>query len=138
MGLAMPLRAELYVEQASRWPSKGKHILAHYAAETIVVYQAYRSSIGEDASNNGAFAVDFFLLTNELDQAEFLVDDVSIWMGYKGRSRDHPWPSLASSLLRQPTCSRDCFKLGSIRSSHQRRMQSQSPVPTCDCSGIPI
>ena len=80
----------------------------------------------------------FFLLTHELDQAEFLVDDVSIWMGYKGRSRDHPWPSLASSLLRQPTCSRDCFKLGSIRPSHQRRMQSQSPVPTCDCSGIPI
>src|SRR5215813_9677899 len=59
MGLAMPLRAELYVEQASRWPSKGKHILAHYAAETIVVYQAYRSSIGEYASKNGAFGGDF-------------------------------------------------------------------------------
>ena len=55
----MPLRAELYVEQASRWPSKGKHILAHYAAETIVVYQAYRSSIGEYASKNGAFGGDF-------------------------------------------------------------------------------
>jgi len=55
----MTLPAEPYVEQAARWPSKGKHILAHYDADTIVVYQAYRPSIGKYAIQNDAFGGDF-------------------------------------------------------------------------------
>ena len=42
----MQLATERYIKQAEQWPSQGKHILAHYDAETIVVYQAYRPSIG--------------------------------------------------------------------------------------------
>ena len=55
----MTLPAELYVQQASQWPSQGKHILAHYNADTIVVYQAYRPSIGKYAIENRAFGGDF-------------------------------------------------------------------------------
>jgi len=55
----MTLPAELYVQQASQWPSHGKHILAHYNADTIVVYQAYRPSIGKYAIENRAFGGDF-------------------------------------------------------------------------------
>jgi Domain of unknown function (DUF4291) len=55
MRLPMTIPAELYLEQAPQWPSEGKHILAHYDADTLVVYQAYRPSIGEYAIKNGAF-----------------------------------------------------------------------------------
>jgi Domain of unknown function (DUF4291) len=59
MRLPMTIPAELYLEQAPQWPSEGKHILAHYDADTLVVYQAYRPSIGEYAIKNGAFGGDF-------------------------------------------------------------------------------
>ena len=41
------LTTEKYVYQCSVWPSTGRHILAQYDAESVVVYQAYRRSIGE-------------------------------------------------------------------------------------------
>lgn len=49
----MNLRTELYETQLQRWPKVGKHILAHYDEESIVVYQAYRPSIGRYAIENG-------------------------------------------------------------------------------------
>jgi hypothetical protein len=121
----MPLPAELYVEQASRWPSKGKHILAHYAAETIVVYQAYRPSIGEYASKNGAFGGDFSYSRMSWIKPNFL------WMMFRcGWGTKEGQEIILGLRLRRPffdsPCSRDCFKLGSIRSSHQRRMESRS------------
>ncbi len=39
-----------YAAQAARWPSAGRHILAQFDAETIVVYQAYRPSIARHAA----------------------------------------------------------------------------------------
>ncbi|WP_437675947.1 DUF4291 domain-containing protein [Sorangium sp. So ce131] len=38
-----------YAEQAARWPAAGRHILAQFDAETVVVYQAYRPSIARHA-----------------------------------------------------------------------------------------
>ncbi|WP_104986685.1 DUF4291 domain-containing protein [Sorangium cellulosum] len=38
-----------YAEQAARWPGAGRHILAQFDAETVVVYQAYRPSIARHA-----------------------------------------------------------------------------------------
>jgi hypothetical protein len=55
----MRLPTELYIQQACRWPAEGRHILAHYNAETIVVYQAYRPSIGEYAIKHGVFGGEF-------------------------------------------------------------------------------
>jgi hypothetical protein len=37
----MMLVTEPYARQVARWPRAGRHILAHFADETIVVYQAY-------------------------------------------------------------------------------------------------
>ncbi|MGK3988815.1 DUF4291 domain-containing protein [Sorangium sp. So ce136] len=39
-----------YAAQASRWPAAGRHILAQFDAETVVVYQAYRRSIARHAA----------------------------------------------------------------------------------------
>lgn len=35
-----------YLEQRASWPDAGRHILAHYDEDSIIVYQAYRPSIG--------------------------------------------------------------------------------------------
>ena len=55
----MALVTELYPEQVKVWPKEGRHILAQYDEDTIVVYQAYRPSIGRYAAEHGAFGGDF-------------------------------------------------------------------------------
>jgi hypothetical protein len=40
------LRMERYVDQTARWPRVGRHVLAQYDDDHIVVYQAYRPEIG--------------------------------------------------------------------------------------------
>lgn len=47
------LTLESYAAQEARWPAQGKHILAQHDADTVVVYQAYRSSIGAAAAADG-------------------------------------------------------------------------------------
>jgi hypothetical protein len=49
------LTTEPYSIQSARWPKSGKHILAQYDDETIVVYQAYNPAIGRLAAANGRF-----------------------------------------------------------------------------------
>jgi hypothetical protein len=44
-----------YLEQLPGWPAAGRHILAHFDEETLVVYQAYRPSIGRFALEQGFF-----------------------------------------------------------------------------------
>lgn len=51
----MALRFAPYLEQLRRWPAAGRHILAQYDADTVVVYQAYRPEIGEFAARHGRF-----------------------------------------------------------------------------------
>ena len=51
----MKRAADLYVEQAKRWPPAGRHILAHHDAKSIIVYQAYRPSIGRFTVERGYF-----------------------------------------------------------------------------------
>lgn len=73
----MNLTTELYVEQGARWPSEGKHILAHYDAKTIVVYQAYRPSIGAHAIKHSVFGGDFSYARMSWIKPNFL------WMMYR-------------------------------------------------------
>jgi hypothetical protein len=47
----MRIATESYETQRRRWPESGRHILAHYDDDTIVVYQAYQPAIA-------AFAVE--------------------------------------------------------------------------------
>jgi hypothetical protein len=49
----MNLPTELYSVQACQWPDQGRCILAHFDSASIVVYQAYRRSIGEFAIRHG-------------------------------------------------------------------------------------
>jgi hypothetical protein len=79
----MNLPAERYVDQVARWPAAGRHILAHYDDETIVVYQAYSRDIG-------GFAVTqrFFGGTFSLDRMSWVKPNF-LWMMYRsdwGRS----------------------------------------------------
>lgn len=49
------LATERYEAQAARWPQRGRHILAQYDDTSVVVYQAYRPSIGQFAAKHGHF-----------------------------------------------------------------------------------
>lgn len=44
-----------YTEQRSRWPHEGRHILAQYDDDNIIVYQAYNPAIAEWAVTHQAF-----------------------------------------------------------------------------------
>jgi hypothetical protein len=50
-----------YLAQRSNWPLSGRSILAHYDDTTIVVYQAYKPSIGHFAATHGYFGGEFSL-----------------------------------------------------------------------------
>jgi hypothetical protein len=55
----VPLETEPYVEQVRVWPPAGRHILAQFDADTVVVYQAYRPEIGRFTAEHGTFGVGF-------------------------------------------------------------------------------
>jgi hypothetical protein len=48
-----------YIEQESAWPASGRHIMAQFDSESIIVYQAYRPSIAEFAVEHQKFGGDF-------------------------------------------------------------------------------
>src|SRR5262245_23901732 len=68
---------EPYTEQVERWPTVGRHIMAHFDAETIVVYQAYRPAIGRFAAEHGYFGGEFSLGRMSWIKPNFL------WMMYR-------------------------------------------------------
>ena len=53
--MPMSLSIASYVAQVQRWPTTGRHILAHYDAESVIVYQAYRPAIGLYAATHQHF-----------------------------------------------------------------------------------
>jgi len=73
----MKLSTELYSEQAKRWPPEGRHILAHFDDHSIVVYQAYRPSIGHFTIEHGHFGGGFSLARMSWIKPNFL------WMMYR-------------------------------------------------------
>jgi Domain of unknown function (DUF4291) len=75
--VSVNLPTERYLEQVITWPSEGRHILAHVDADTIVVYQAYRPSIGEYAIKHGAFGDGFSYARMSWIKPNFL------WMMYR-------------------------------------------------------
>jgi hypothetical protein len=67
-----------YREQQQTWPREGRHILASFDAESIVVYQAYRPSIGRFAVSHGYLGgPDFSLARMSWIKPNFL------WMMYR-------------------------------------------------------
>ena len=61
------------------WPQTGQHILAQFDDESILVYQAYRASIGQFAVENGRFGGDFKYSRMSWIKPNFL------WMMYRSQ-----------------------------------------------------
>lgn len=53
--MASPFPLDLYSVLRHQWPSSGRHILAHYTQDQIVLYQAYNKSIGQPAVQHQDF-----------------------------------------------------------------------------------
>lgn len=66
-----------YTEQVHSWPLEGRHILAAYDEEHIVVYQAYRPEIGRHAAAHQRFGGEFSFSRMSWIKPNFL------WMMYR-------------------------------------------------------
>ncbi|MBN3907387.1 MAG: DUF4291 domain-containing protein [Nostoc sp. NMS1] len=73
----MRLITEPYLTQVSNWPENGRHILAQYDDHSIVVYQAYRPSIGHFAATYGYFGDEF-----NFDRMSWIKPNF-LWMMYR-------------------------------------------------------
>jgi hypothetical protein len=73
----MQLKMEPYLAQRRRWPESGRHILAQFDDESVVVYQAYRPQIGCFAAEHGFFGGAF-----ELDRMSWIMPNF-LWMMYR-------------------------------------------------------
>ncbi len=71
------LLIEQYVIQAGLWPESGRHILAQADADSVIVYQAYRPSIGLYAAEHGHFGSEFGFSRMSWIKPNFL------WMMYR-------------------------------------------------------
>lgn len=93
----MRLVTEPYREQAARWPRDGRHILAQYDEERVVVYQPYRPEIGRFAAAHGFFGGDFSLSRMSWIKPNFL------WMMYRSGwgTKEGQEVTLAVSLRRE-------------------------------------
>lgn len=55
----MPLVLEPYPAQHALWPQRGRHILAQFDEASVVVYQAFRAEIADEAVALGHFGPSF-------------------------------------------------------------------------------
>ncbi|CAK9254028.1 unnamed protein product [Sphagnum jensenii] len=68
---------EPYIEQLKVWPEQGRHIVAQFDTETIIVYQAYKPSIAQHVINTGSFGGEFSYNRMSWIKTNFL------WMMYR-------------------------------------------------------
>src|SRR5580693_3487314 len=71
------LETEPYLQQAPAWPASGRHILAQFTGDTVVVYQAFAPRIGLFAARHGRFGGDFSFTRMSWIKPGFL------WMMYR-------------------------------------------------------
>jgi hypothetical protein len=76
-GTPVALVTEPYTDQVRIWPENGRHILAQFDDDTIVVYQAYRPAIGRFAAEHGTFGGEFSYSRMSWVKPNFL------WMMYR-------------------------------------------------------
>ena len=107
----MSLITEPYSAQNARWPGSGRHILAQFDAESVVVYQAYNPAIGQFAARHGYFGGDFGMSRMSWIKPNFL------WMMYRSGwgTKENQEVTLAVRLSETPSM-RSCGWL-SIRLS---------------------
>src|SRR3954453_4563777 len=80
----MRLQTEPHLEQRRRWPASGRHILAQFDDESVVVYQAYRPDIGHFAARHGYFGGGFSMGRMTWMKPNFLSMMYSSCWGTKG------------------------------------------------------
>lgn len=68
-----------YLTRREEWPEEGRHILAHYDEQSVVVYQAYKPTIGRFAATHGYFGGGFRLERTSWIKTNFL------WMMYRSQ-----------------------------------------------------
>src|SRR5215471_18514732 len=68
---------EPFRTQNARWPAAGRHVLAQYDGDSVVVYQAYRPAIGRFAAEHGYFGGPF-----SLDRMSWIKPNF-LWMMYR-------------------------------------------------------
>lgn len=73
----MKLQLKEYQEQQKQWPSNGRHIMAQFDQEKIVVYQSYRPEIGHFAAKHQFFGGAFKMNRMTWIKPNFL------WMMYR-------------------------------------------------------
>jgi hypothetical protein len=73
----MPLAFEPHSEQLKLWPREGRHILAQFDDQSIIVYQAYNPAIGRYAVEHGRFGGEFSFSRMSWVKPNFL------WMMYR-------------------------------------------------------
>ena len=73
----MTLDLAPYQFQKARWPRAGRHILALFDADTVIVYQAYRPEIGRYAAEHQRFGGTFSFSRMSWVKPNFL------WMMYR-------------------------------------------------------
>jgi len=73
----MSLSIVPYLSQAAGWPVAGRHVLAQFDDQSVVVYQAYRPAIGRFAATHGYFGGEFSLSRMSWIKPNFL------WMMYR-------------------------------------------------------
>jgi hypothetical protein len=73
----MKLLTELYLAQSERLPKTGRHVVAQYDDDSVIVYQAYRPAIGHFAARQGYFGGEFSLNRMSWIKPNFL------WMMYR-------------------------------------------------------
>lgn len=71
------LLTEKYIDQIAFWPKSGRHILAQADSNSVIVYQAFRPSIGKYAVAHGYFGGDFSFSRMSWIKPNFL------WMMYR-------------------------------------------------------
>lgn len=93
----MKLFTEAYHIQDARWPASGRHILAQYDDNSIVVYQAYRPEIGRFAARHGYFGGEFSLSRMSWIKPNFL------WMQYRSGWGSKPGQEVTLAIRLQRT-----------------------------------
>jgi hypothetical protein len=78
------IQLENYEKQLLRWPDEGRHILAQFDEESIIVYQAYRPAIGLFAVEHQYFGGEFSLNRMSWIKPNFL------WMMYRSNWGQSP------------------------------------------------
>jgi hypothetical protein len=72
-----PLPTMAWEEQTARWPQDGRHVLAHHDTASVIVYQAYRPEIADQAVAHQRFGGPF-----SLDRMSWIKPNF-LWMMYR-------------------------------------------------------